>query len=507
MRTILIAPDIKALITDENHPFGPDSSCRLCGTASDGESGLQLADQVKPAIVVLDLQVPGLDGMDVLYRIRRDHPAAKILILTDNVEFSVIQRAISIGIDGCLKKPVAREDFLASIGLVQIKVKKTRELLRQYTLNDTLMDGMTGKLNITEEVQEILRENYGFVIGRPICTMMLYLGDLFEENHEQVKKTLEEAGNQKKHPYSSHIMEIESRKMILLVLFAMEDLEDVRRYFEETVVPILAREVCPGIICGWRKIQNLFHMHTMLEELENQLDWNLMFENGVLITYEKISNLRVAPFNYPKDLENQAKRALVNRQPMVFGECVRAFSSRCRNQLHRPKEIKEACIRFCIEIMKAARNYDFEPETDDLNIFQTIANAVSWDEIDSGLEQMFRRLLNQHAKQNGSSNTMIQKAWRIIHEEYQTDLTLEELARRLYVSKEYLSVQFKKETGKTFRETIRNLRIDKARELLLQTKLKVSQISEIVGYSDTKYMSRVFREIVGVGPAEYRKIH
>lgn len=76
---------------------------------------------------------------------------------------------------------------------------------------------------------------------------------------------------------------------------------------------------------------------------------------------------------------------------------------------------------------------------------------------------------------------------------------------RLFVTEEYLSRQFKKETGKSFSETVRGYRIEKVKKLLLNTHLKLNQIAELAGYSDPKYMSKVFKEEVGVLPNEFRK--
>lgn len=507
MRTIIIAPDIDTLILDSKHPFGVNSPCKLIGTASGGESGMRLLDDLNPEIVVLDMQIPDMDGLEMLYHIRKIHMTAKVIILTSDVSFPYMQKAIMFGIDACLQKPVSQDEFQTTMRQIQVKVKITRQLLQQYTLDDTLMAGMTGKLQVTEEMQEALRENYGFVMDRSICALMVFLGTHYMEFHTQVRQVLREAQENARSSYFNHIMEIKSRNMIIQITYAMDDEEKVRHYFEEAVVPKLAREICPSVICAWRKIENLSLLHKMLEELEGQLDWNLMFGSGILITYEKIERLRVVPFTYPKELANRAKRALINRQPMLFGECVKEFSSQCRVRLHRPKDVKEACLRFCIGIIKVARNCGYEPKMGDQDILQTITNALSWKEIDDGLEQMFRRLLLHRAPQNTSSSTLVQKAWKIIHEEYHTSLTLGGLARRLYVSEEYLSSQFKKETGKTFGETVKYLRIEKAQDMLIHTKLKVSQIAELIGYRDPKYMSRVFREVTGVGPAEYRKIH
>ena len=85
------------------------------------------------------------------------------------------------------------------------------------------------------------------------------------------------------------------------------------------------------------------------------------------------------------------------------------------------------------------------------------------------------------------------------------DKIFEEIAGKLVVSEEYLSTQFKKETGMTFSETVRKYRIEKVKKLLLETPFKLNQIAELAGYSDSKYMSKVFKEEVGMLPSEYRK--
>lgn len=80
-----------------------------------------------------------------------------------------------------------------------------------------------------------------------------------------------------------------------------------------------------------------------------------------------------------------------------------------------------------------------------------------------------------------------------------------EIAKQLCVTDTYLSTQLKKETGKTFTEIVRERRIPMVKQLLLETSLKLTEIANRVGYADAKYMSKVFKEEVGMLPAEYRK--
>lgn len=95
----------------------------------------------------------------------------------------------------------------------------------------------------------------------------------------------------------------------------------------------------------------------------------------------------------------------------------------------------------------------------------------------------------------------------MIHEFYADGITLSEIADRLNLTQEYLGSQFHKEVGENFSTYIRNYRLSKAKELLIGTQLKQYEIAEKVGYTDAKYFARVFKECVGMSPAEYRKSH
>lgn len=139
---------------------------------------------------------------------------------------------------------------------------------------------------------------------------------------------------------------------------------------------------------------------------------------------------------------------------------------------------------------------------------QSIADAVSWSGIREAMEK-FTGVLEFQAfedENDSSLSPLIKKAVQMVRKYYDQGITLEEMAERLFVSEEYLSVQFKKETGKGFTETVRSLRIERIKGLLLSTRLKLNQIAELTGYTDPKYMSRVFKEEVGMLPTEFRKL-
>ena len=135
---------------------------------------------------------------------------------------------------------------------------------------------------------------------------------------------------------------------------------------------------------------------------------------------------------------------------------------------------------------------------------QGISRANGWTDVEEKADEFFEYLTSKEECHNDIS-LLVQKALENIREYYDQGITLEEIAEKLHVTEEYLSTQFRKETGRTFTETIRGYRIEHVKKLLTATNWKLTKIAEMVGYTDPKYMSRVFKEETGMLPLEYRK--
>ena len=133
-----------------------------------------------------------------------------------------------------------------------------------------------------------------------------------------------------------------------------------------------------------------------------------------------------------------------------------------------------------------------------------IDQALYWSELREDYLAFFDYIQEYSQEETGYS-VMIQSTLALITEYFNQGITLGEIAKQLCVTETYLSTQLKKETGKTFTEIVRKHRIPLVKQLLLETSLKLTEIAKKVGYADAKYMSKVFKEEVGMLPAEYRK--
>lgn len=111
------------------------------------------------------------------------------------------------------------------------------------------------------------------------------------------------------------------------------------------------------------------------------------------------------------------------------------------------------------------------------------------------------------AKHKEAAGLIVRRAKSMVHECYNQGITLDEIAGKLNITPEYLGGLFHKEIGETFSSYIKNYRVNKAKGLLIGTDMKIYDVSSAVGYADSKYFSRVFREITGQLPADFRKLN
>lgn len=173
-----------------------------------------------------------------------------------------------------------------------------------------------------------------------------------------------------------------------------------------------------------------------------------------------------------------------------------------------PKEIKESYVRFQWSLLNIAKEVgciEYEKIDQKLLLDRTMGAKT-----ESELKDACQSLLRHVRVLTGDSENVslaVRKARSMIHEFYGEGITLTEIADRLNLTQEYLGAQFHRELGENFSTYIRNYRLAKAKELLIGTQLKQYEISEKVGYADSKYFARVFKECVGMSPAEYRKSH
>ena len=506
MRIVIVEDEapIREGIAKILHKINPDYE--LAGTAADGIEGLELIRKEKPDLVILDIQMPKMDGLTMLGRLREEQIYCKVLILSAYSDFNYAKQAIELNIENYLLKPIKIPELKRALRQIEDTLEKEQSQEKAFSVDSIFLGCLNGQIQPDRQFNSITQDKYGFSVEDPAEIFVLWLGDGYETQKKAAKELLEDVGAHTV-KFASYVMEADSWKMLIMILYRLPAESSQYTYFQNSVVPMLCSNLKSPAVCIWRSTEHLLELPQVIQEMQQEREWNLVLGKGTLIRKEDIETLKTVPLKHPTELEDKVCQAIKRMDEKTIKESFQALLQYYKEAPHLPTEIKKSIVRFHWAVANTYKETQgIEADLQIQDILRALSEAVSWDEIRQSLDEFFR-LVNLSAKEEEEVpvSVLVQKAQQMIKKYYDQGITLDEIADRLFVSEEYLSAQFKKETGNTFTETIRKYRIDKIKELLLDTHLKLNQIAELAGYSDPKYMSRVFKEEVGMLPNEFRK--
>ncbi|CDC05452.1 response regulator receiver domain protein [[Clostridium] leptum CAG:27] len=168
-------------------------------------------------------------------------------------------------------------------------------------------------------------------------------------------------------------------------------------------------------------------------------------------------------------------------------------------------------MRFIWSVINVAKELDLSRyfAINQQALLESVMEAVTNEELEKNMEGIAGLMPEEKNDEDKDDNMrlVIRRTKSLIHEFYARGITLDEIAEKLNVTPEYLGSQFHKEVGVTFSTYMKEYRIQKAKKLLIGTNLKLYEVAEQVGYATPKYFSKIFKEVTGQFPAEYRKLN
>ena len=473
--------------------------------AGDGEEGLMLCEKFCPDLIITDIQMPKMDGLKMLKAINDRGQMPKAIVLSAYSEFEYARGAMKLGVTEYLLKPINLNDFTQALKSIkqQMKEDRRKKPTQIGTLEQVLREIMGGRMEISGEVREYLRKNYGINASDKVILLVTYLGISEPDELKSCKKRLDHSLSLYKGiGYCS--LEEKFRQSVITVIYRYPDRHDLERWIQ---YQLLQQTMAENSVTGLIETESLSSMQEGIQQLFPYMDWNISFEESVLISYPRVTSVQTGLCVYPKELETKLKAAVCSTDRDRITDLLTGFTDCFRDgHIYDPREIKECYVRFIWSVLEMAKDVGNESAGNirQQRLLEQIMSAKTQKELDDIMERI-RQVLLVSDNDSNTNNLIVKRAKSMIHEFYNSGITLDEIAARLNITPEYLGTQFHKETGQTFSAYIKNYRISKARELLVGTGLKLYEIAERVGYSDPKYFSKVFRDVTGQLPADYRK--
>jgi two-component system response regulator YesN len=494
---------------------------KFCGEAADGEMALPLIEDAKPDVLITDIKMPFMDGLQLSRIIREHMPWVKIIILSGHNEFDYAQSAIKLGVTEYLLKPVSAtdiQDVLVTIGATLRKEHKEQEHLKQ------LQQSVEGNLVLQRE-QFILRlvaggvpsadaidqsQRFGLNIVAKHYLVMLMVIELCEKNkpfdyHEyrQVERIVSDlAANNPdvlmtKKDVEEIVLLMKGDSHNQLIEEAQFLAEQAKKNVEEQTQCGLSVEIGPPQ-------DRLGDIHRSFAAALVRIKRPLA--EAVPQKFESADE-KIELRNIDKaTIDNYIRFGSLDDFDEFFAECLQPIKKAIQNShLIRHYFIVDMLLTIAQFVSDLGGEVNqIVPEV--ANLEQFLEGIVSVDQIKQHMKDIFTKAFAlRNARTNHERLILIQQAKEYIDNNFMDPtLQLKKVAAMQNLSPSHFSSVFHEEVGETFRDYLSKLRINRAKELLRTTNMKCSEIAHLCGYRDPHYFSTVFKKKSGVTPQQFR---
>lgn len=477
----------------------------IAGDAGDGISGLNLILETEPDIIVTDIRMPEMDGLQMLSQAYEKGCRAKAIVLSAYSEFEYARQAMRLGVKEYILKPLSVGDISESLFRVETELQKEQNTERIFDTPEQIFLGVvSGTLEGSRKTKEKLAEQFSIAPEERYSCITIYLGSRYESEKEWTQKELTKLMQLRKEKHFL-ILALDREKLMLVLVYGYADAKELERWVQYWLLQDRGKSIRGAV--GFVGDLDLSELNEKIEALIRYVEWNISLGDEVMISYPKITKLQTSPCVYPLEIEYQMRQAICTGQEEKIDQSIAEFyASFQAGEIYEPREIKENFVRFLWTLLNTASELGMleGEKLEQQQLLEQVMRARTSEELYAVGKSLTDRL---ELCTDESLHLTVKRVQGLIREFYQTGITLDEIAAKMNVTPEYLSTIFHKETGVTFSSYIKTYRMTKAKELLIGTNLKLYEIAEKVGYADAKYFSRVFRETTGQLPADYRKTH
>lgn len=522
---VIIRSGVKKSINWEQEGY------EFVGEASDGELAYPMILKEKPDILITDIRMPFMDGLELSRLVKKELPDIKILILSGYDEFEHAKKAIKIGVTEYLLKPISAAKLTEVLNAVAETIRQENEeknLLETYFAEmreNTERDKMRlfGKLLMGDlSMGEILEagERFGMNLGASCYKIVLFkiLANL--ENHVYAEQMVDACSSVEQAASMMEGVYVFQRDVegwaFLLTAQDEKSMEESAKILYQNLKQAMKNytqlEYFGGIGSTVPRIRSL---KQSFREADRAFAARFVEEANQIISQKEFEKSQMEEGLKMQGVVQIGKSREMLQKFLSNGtrEEVKAFSDayisrieeeNIRSTMVRQYVVIDVCIvilSFCERISSANR---LQEEAEELQKMMQKIHSLS------EIKKYVVRLLNEaielrDAESGRRYSDLIAAAKKEIENHYMTEeISLNTVAISVGMSPSYFSSIFSKEAGKTFVEYLTEVRIEKAKEFLMCSSMKTSEIGYEVGYKDPHYFSYIFKKVQGCSPKEYR---
>ncbi len=500
----------------------------VVGYANNGVRAFEMVEELQPDVVMTDIKMPFMDGMELAHCIKSDYPTTKILFFTGFDEFEYAKGAVHLEVEEYILKPINSVELTNVFTQLKIKLdqeiseKRNVQILQKYYMESlpllqanfytSLVEGRIRE----DEIPKYLLDYQLSFPGPYFCCLVIHTSSsqipkdmnpllLATSVHRQAKERLAEKWQAKCFSYLGNTILIPQLKEEGEVWELTDECDRFCKYARGIIGAVVTVGI--GQVC-----ENILALAQSYSSAREAVSYRVIYGASRAINMKEAVPQGAGKSGPANDVDLSGLLKMVR---LASEEDVAQAADKYLNHTFFPnKSLQQHHIdmmELVSTLYRFAANNDIEADDLSGDIRELYSRLLDLEPpamrqwlVDTSLS--FREQLI-HAR-NKSTKSFVTRAEEYVHHHYaDEELSLDSVCEFLGVSNSYFSSIFKKETGNSFISYLTDFRLDRASRMLVETNEKSYIIAKNVGYTDPNYFSYVFKKRFGVSPSKYRKEH
>lgn len=503
---------------------------QVIGYAENGEEALELAERLRPDVVMTDIKMPFMDGLTLCRKLREILRHTKLVIFSGFDEFEYAKEAIKLEVEEYILKPINAAELKNIFERIKLQLdkevdeKRNMDKLRKYYLDSLptmreqflvgLIEGRIAESKVDEfsKAYEISLKSPYYIVGiaHPYS---LPDSDITSDNMiphtELAVLSMKEIINENLRTVCNFKSFIYLESIVVIAL--LDNKEEAGEFIDiiDQICKSGRRLLGCNISAGVGQIcEKLINISDSYEGAKSALDYRVLLEPNQAIYIADIEPQMVNGIlegRYTEKILREIKLGEAKGLKKAIDDLIFYI----KNSNLSLTQYHVSLMEMTTEILKLGRTYQLNPDDIfglEFNSYQDIFQIDSLEVLKQWLVDSTSRIRNSiRRERTDSAKTLTEKARQYIRENYSnSELSVNVLCNHLNVSSTYFSTIFKRETGMSFVMYLTKIRMEQALHLLNTTEDKTYIISDKVGYVEPNYFSYVFKKEFGISPSKYR---
>lgn len=509
----------------------------VVGTAQNGIEALEMVVKLHTDIIVTDIKMPGLNGLELVRKIKKLRPYVKIILISAYEQFGFAQEAIELGVSAYITKPIKKQKLIEEVikardKILEERLEKARKnkfeelyisnlpILREHYHNSLII----GKTRLTGNYKKQLNSYEIDIDENNVGVFVCTIDNIEETSEEFFEKSVqiihlrinEMIRNLLPQKYKRTVFQSYNNEVVAIYNALSDHAASIKdiALIAETIKNTLKREMDISISLGMGRIYpSLKDAALSYQEAVKALNYRLVYGNNTVLYIDSVE-MKDTKQTYPLSNLNEI---LTNVQNILWtgkAEEVRSLIESRMDSLLKCKSIPYYYIQqiYChllSALLRTTYEMNILPEQlygAPVHLYGELFKKHTPEEMAQWYYDLVGRvcaIINE--KKTARSSHVINSAVNYIKRHCNKDISLGEVAEHVNLNPSYLSRIFKEETGTQFVEYVRNIKVELAKELLKNSNKRIYEICEELGYQNVQYFSTVFKNTTGMTPLEYKK--